>query len=1237
MIPVDGSASPDGRADQLDTAFYGGFYTDLRHLSPAQLVNHWLASGRRGGRFANLGALLASYAQDGVALPAGFSVSVYRWLNPDLRAVHSADWEFVLHYLDFGRHESRPTRIADPAFFDELHFAGRRPSTQDIEALLAADEPAYLSLSSMLEANGIFSRAFVTLFDPNDYLTLFPDAGLLNGIQCLRHFVETGRHALAPVSLDYAFDPRFYAEICPQAAALKPAEAYLHWLNEGIHRQAAPNQAIFLQQLGLPDLDRLPSGFDAALYLSANPDLRATCGTPWLALQHFIQYGAAENRAGILLTRSSLKLHVAAADRLAVTQPETAKSLYEAILLIDPNHAHVLSRLAAILADRGEYFFAAGLCQRQLEQERQRGQDPSLAALTLLAECQLRLRQWSACCATWNEIFRAHPGDVGIAARRRAATTICFEALSQCASLLACHGALEQGRETMAAAASLLTGPILAAGPVVNRARQRIRTVAIVADVSLPQCRFYRVEQKLEQLVAAGIKARLFDHTIDLAAYADQVPFLDAVIFYRVPATPGVVEAIEQARRAGLPTFYEIDDPIFDELHYPDTLESYGGQISTDVYAGLVTGTALFKAAMSLCDYGIASTPTLATTMAPHVLSGQVHLHRNALGTAHQAAMARIARRTEPRGRVRIFYGTATRAHNADFTDYAAPALARLLAEHRDDVELVVMGYLTLPDNLEPFRDRITCLDPVWDLAVYWEILAEMDVNLAILKPGQAADCKSEIKWLEAAMLGIPTVATATATMRDVIDDGFSGLLAETPSDWLAALRSLAADPMRRRRIGEAARWQALRSYGPDSMAANLTAMFASVTDAPKRTSRPRRQKILLVHVFFPPQATGGATRVVAGNVEDLAREYGDHFEIEVFTTIEGGTTPYRMSAYLWQGIKITGITTPDDPQINLRAKDPQIEAAFAALVDRFKPDIIHIHCIQRLTTSICDVALRNKIPYVITVHDGWWISESQFLLDEYGRPDMYNYADQAGELQRRGAAGFARMRALTSALSGAERILAVSEPFARLYRAQGFDRVQTIENGLPSFTILPRTPSPDGRVRLTHAGGTTNYKGFHTIKAALCAAKLDRLHLTVVDHAMLPGTTRTARWGATEVRFQPKLPQHRVGELYAATDVLLALSVWPESYGLVTREALAAGCWVIASDRGAVGADVTAGSGFVIGVDSYEPLLETLELINARPDRYLGPIEPPASLRPARAQADEIAAFYRELRHKRR
>jgi glycosyltransferase involved in cell wall biosynthesis len=116
-------------------------------------------------------------------------------------------------------------------------------------------------------------------------------------------------------------------------------------------------------------------------------------------------------------------------------------------------------------------------------------------------------------------------------------------------------------------------------------------------------------------------------------------------------------------------------------------------------------------------------------------------------------------------------------------------------------------------------------------------------------------------------------------------------------------------------------------------------------------------------------------------------------------------------------------------------------------------------------------------------------------------------------------------------------------------------------------------------------------------------------------------------------VRFVGKTTSEAMHTFYADQDVLLAPSLWPESFGLVAREAAAAGLWVLASDRGAIGEGVTHGvDGWVIDVASLDPLMATLAAIDAAPECYTVPPPPPQRPRTAEDQARDLVALYREV-----
>ncbi|RYY06428.1 MAG: glycosyltransferase, partial [Alphaproteobacteria bacterium] len=383
-----------------------------------------------------------------------------------------------------------------------------------------------------------------------------------------------------------------------------------------------------------------------------------------------------------------------------------------------------------------------------------------------------------------------------------------------------------------------------------------VRAVALVANQDLPQCRLYRVDQKLEQLRHAGYAVGLYDFHSALPAFLDDIYRYDAVIFYRVPALPAVIGAIAKARELGLITFYEIDDLIFDADEYPSSLASYDGQIGAEEYAGLKLGVPLFAHALSLCDFALASTPPLAEQMARHVV-GRAFVHPNALGRCHEAAIAQLP--TSRSGeRVTVFYGSGTKAHKEDFQELIEPALVELVRRHGDRVAIVLMGYITMTDRLRSIEDHLLLIDPNWDANAYWAVLSQVDINIAVLKPSPMADCKSEIKWLEAAMFGIPSIVSDTATFRTVVEPGVTGFLCRTPADWTAALGRLVADDGLRRQVGQQARERAIAAYGMPAMGDNLQRMLSEVSPAPADA----KPTILIVNVFYPPQAIGGATRV---------------------------------------------------------------------------------------------------------------------------------------------------------------------------------------------------------------------------------------------------------------------------------------------------------------------------------------------------------------------------------------
>ncbi len=109
--------------------------------------------------------------------------------------------------------------------------------------------------------------------------------------------------------------------------------------------------------------------------------------------------------------------------------------------------------------------------------------------------------------------------------------------------------------------------------------------------------------------------------------------------------------------------------------------------------------------------------------------------------------------------------------------------------------------------NSSPFPDhkRIKVVEPVHgeDLAL---LLATFNIGLVPLISGKFNDCKSDLKFIEYAMVGLPVVASKVDAYERTITNGQTGFLARNPKDWLKYLKRLLDNTDIRHKMGENAR-----------------------------------------------------------------------------------------------------------------------------------------------------------------------------------------------------------------------------------------------------------------------------------------------------------------------------------------------------------------------------------------------------------------------------------------------
>ena len=103
------------------------------------------------------------------------------------------------------------------------------------------------------------------------------------------------------------------------------------------------------------------------------------------------------------------------------------------------------------------------------------------------------------------------------------------------------------------------------------------------------------------------------------------------------------------------------------------------------------------------------------------------------------------------------------------------------------------------------------------------------DIAVAPLKDSKFARAKSNIKWMEAAMLGIPCVASKTYPYETSIEHGKTGYLVDSKSQWVKHLSWLIESKTKREMIGAAAKKEVLAKYTIDKQLPKYKEVFDKI------------------------------------------------------------------------------------------------------------------------------------------------------------------------------------------------------------------------------------------------------------------------------------------------------------------------------------------------------------------------------------------------------------------------
>lgn len=311
-------------------------------------------------------------------------------------------------------------------------------------------------------------------------------------------------------------------------------------------------------------------------------------------------------------------------------------------------------------------------------------------------------------------------------------------------------------------------------------------SVLITGSLDLPQCKKYRVLQKVDFCEQQGWACH-YSSYLDEARVLNYLQVATALVLYRVPDTPQVTHYLSEARRLGVPVYYDIDDPIFDGDVYRENRNL--DHIAPQERAAILDSVPNFQSVMERSDALVVSTRKLAD-LAEKKFDKPVYVWRNLVDPATLGIVENLAdnnAESSP-GQVVIGYASGSRAHDADF-EVMQQALLEILATCPQTVFRVI-GYAQLPDEFAAFGARIE-RRPFSSYQQYLQSLKDIDIAVVPLLDDRFNACKSAIRYLEAALCGTVVIASPVGQFEEVIKSGVDGFLAKDSEAWRRALQTL--------------------------------------------------------------------------------------------------------------------------------------------------------------------------------------------------------------------------------------------------------------------------------------------------------------------------------------------------------------------------------------------------------------------------------------------------------------
>jgi glycosyltransferase involved in cell wall biosynthesis len=292
-----------------------------------------------------------------------------------------------------------------------------------------------------------------------------------------------------------------------------------------------------------------------------------------------------------------------------------------------------------------------------------------------------------------------------------------------------------------------------------------------------------------QNIAAVWITNENFDDLIEI------IPNINALVICRSTIDAQLMHLIYFAKAHKVRLIFDSDDLVFVPKYVPlivNTVTSITNpQLEEGIWNYWYAYISRLEATLQACDEIFLSTLPLLK-IADEQFSKKTTLVPNFMNSAQLSYSkslydAKIKNNFEREG-FTIGYFSGSPSHNKDFR-IAAAAVSDILDANKE-INLMLVGYLDDLSGLERFDKKRVRILPHTNYLQLQELISRVQVNIAPLQQNVFTECKSVLKFFDAAAVGTPSIVSPTENMKLAIIDGVTGMISSDQL-WFDALHKV--------------------------------------------------------------------------------------------------------------------------------------------------------------------------------------------------------------------------------------------------------------------------------------------------------------------------------------------------------------------------------------------------------------------------------------------------------------